>query len=1275
MFQAQSIQIGGGKKLFDIVSVVEKEVPKFKVTAREYTLKLNKPSHLTNFVEYYNKVIVQMVELFKSEAAPLSKIGIVIRNSQQPEMPLALSYRFVNMLSADTLWQLIFRVAQSNANFLLAGTLNATVQVVDVPRGLGKLQRGTMSIDEYIKRKRGILEIKNRGTKCLAHAIVMGLCLISKTPNVELYQNDEVRMEQEVEELCELADCDLENGGSIEELKLFQSILPPGIQLVVYDDLKGKSVFFKERMPDVEHRINLLLLDNHFSTIKSVTSAFTVSYFCQECSVGYEEAGKHLCRNACSYCHAKPPCKFEGVEIVCKNCNRKYFSRTCFENHKVNKVTKFQSVCQSYKKCDKCFKTYKLYKNRKPHVCDEVYCKLCGNYVPSNHNCFMQPDKNKQPKSDDQTLLVYFDIECTQDTRVSDENVDGFFHVPNFLVSFTVCSACRQDLSLVICHKCGIRKKVFKLDPIKSFVDFLRLPRKDFKKIIIIAHYGGKYDNIFVLNYLLTDCGLAPKVIMKGTQIISIEVGNLKFLDSFSFISLPLSKFQSTFNLPPLLKKGFFPHFFNVSENQSYVGPIPDMIHFAPDDMSSAMRGEFFTWYAEQQDIEYNFAKELEEYCTSDSMLLMQACEKFRATMLKIGNVNCFSESVTLAGMCNLVFRRNFLPKDTISIIPNHGYRWKDQQSIIAIKFLLAEELRLGIEIQHSGRAGEFVTPTGHLVDGYAILDGKPTVWEYQGCYFHYCQDCYSRNNVPLKDDPHSTMNFRRERTVNKIKTLKQFGYNVVEMYDCKFRALLAANPHLLSYVNNHPLTQNEPLVPRDALFGGRTDGMRKYYKCAENEKIHFADIISVYPKILRDFKVPVGVPKLHLGPEFPSLLETEGLVKCLILPPRKLFHPVLPIKMHSKLMFVLCRKCAEQYIYENCPHNDPRDRSIRGTWVIDEVRLAIKHGYNVLEIYEIWEYEVRVANKANSDGVFFDYVNTFLKIKQQASGWPEWCVDEETKERYIQKYKETEGIELDRNDIEYNAGLRYIAKLCLNTTWGYLCKNSYKSQTKIVNEPKQLFAALENPNFDVTNLRVFGEKAVLLNYDILSDVVPPDPKVNVTVACYVTCGARIMLYELLAKLQQRAFYVDTDSVCYLQRPGEDVLPLGEELGALSNELKSYGGEGTHIDEICVAGAKNYAMKIVDADKNLLTTVCKVKGITLNFRASQQVNFDVMKDMILYEGDGEPTVDVDIPHKIFRNKYLDVITKPTSKKYRPVHDKRKTYDESYICYPFGFILN
>ena len=43
--------------------------------------------------------------------------------------------------------------------------------------------------------------------------------------------------------------------------------------------------------------------------------------------------------------------------------------------------------------------------------------------------------------------------------------------------------------------------------------------------------------------------------------------------------------------------------------------------------------------------------------------------------------------------------------------------------------------------------------------------------------------------------------------------------------------------------------------------------------------------------------------------------------------------------------------------------------------------------------------------------GLFVEYVNTFLKIKQEASGWPSWCVDENTKLQYLQEYELREGI------------------------------------------------------------------------------------------------------------------------------------------------------------------------------------------------------------------------------------------------------------------------
>ena len=64
-------------------------------------------------------------------------------------------------------------------------------------------------------------------------------------------------------------------------------------------------------------------------------------------------------------------------------------------------------------------------------------------------------------------------------------------------------------------------------------------------------------------------------------------------------------------------------------------------------------------------------------------------------------------------------------------------------------------------------------------------------------------------------------------------------------------------------------------------------------------------------------------------------------------------------------------------------------------------------------------------------------YVNMYLKIKQEANGYPKHCVTDEQKQRYIDEYYEHEGIRLDPNKIEYNPGLRLLAKLALNSLWG----------------------------------------------------------------------------------------------------------------------------------------------------------------------------------------------------------------------------------------------
>jgi hypothetical protein len=87
-------------------------------------------------------------------------------------------------------------------------------------------------------------------------------------------------------------------------------------------------------------------------------------------------------------------------------------------------------------------------------------------------------------------------------------------------------------------------------------------------------------------------------------------------------------------------------------------------------------------------------------------------------------------------------------------------------------------------------------------------------------------------------------------------------------------------------------------------------------------------------------------------------------------------------------------------------------------------------------------------------------------------------------------------------------------------------------------------------------------------------------------------------------------------------------------------------------------------------------TVCKVRGITLVYNASQLVYFDVIKDMILNQ---EPchTVTVHTKYKNKRKRKLregivSIITESEEKKYRASFLKwRILLDNTSV--PFGYV--
>ena len=184
-------------------------------------------------------------------------------------------------------------------------------------------------------------------------------------------------------------------------------------------------------------------------------------------------------------------------------------------------------------------------------------------------------------------------------------------------------------------------------------------------------------------------------------------------------------------------------------------------------------------------------------------------------------------------------------------------------------------------------------------------------------------------------------------------------------------------NPGLENVLSSHPYFKNSPLNIRVALYGGRTDATKTYYRVKQAEKINYVDIISLYTYICKNGKFPVGHPKVYVGASCPpDCLDREGIMKCKVLHPRKLYHPVLPYKCNSKMMFPLCSACANTMNQGSCTHSD-KERCIVGTWLADEVRKAVDMGYGLVEVLNFWSILLHVSTKKQIQAVFFENMLT----------------------------------------------------------------------------------------------------------------------------------------------------------------------------------------------------------------------------------------------------------------------------------------------------------
>ena len=223
------------------------------------------------------------------------------------------------------------------------------------------------------------------------------------------------------------------------------------------------------------------------------------------------------------------------------------------------------------------------------------------------------------------------------------------------------------------------------------------------------------------------------------------------------------------------------------------------------------------------------------------------------------------------------------------------------------------------------------------------------------------------------------------------------------------------------------------------------------------------------------------------------------------------------------------------------------------------------------------------------------------MKIKLESSKY-----DFKTKEEKTNfKLKIKKSLDTDVEKFEFNAGLKSISKLCLNSLWGKFGQRSNMSQMKYVTEVSEFYKILHDDKLDNKNFQLINDDMVQMTYNFKDQFVDNSKNTNIYITCFTTSHARLMLYNKLDYLKEKVLYFDTNSIIYAD-DGTKNIETGDMLGDMTDELS-----GKRISSFVSTGPKLYSVKYGDNEQK-----SAIKGFTLNHENNNLLNHDSLRKIV-----------------------------------------------------------